>query len=164
MITILYSYQEAKTVCPDNGPDPADEEITQPGCGCQTRHGHGMNDAPELVQMHWPVSGCQNCRIGTQSRIREIKHLASTGPNLGTETEPTPPALGHNHVNQNGTLSRHWSNTGCWNWADTGSQSCSQLAGTSLLCKKKKIYIYIYIYIYIHTLSHTELQVLKHVY
>ncbi len=29
----------------------------------------------------------------------ELKHLASTGPSLGTETEPTPPALGHNHTN-----------------------------------------------------------------
>ncbi len=72
--------------------------------------------------------------IGPQSRRREMKHLASTGPNLGTETEPTPPALGqitptkmvhlastgprlgtetvqalgHNHATKNTTLSRYW--------------------------------------------------------
>ncbi len=39
-------------------------------------------------------------------------HLASTGPSLGTETEPTPPALGHNHTNQNGTLSQYWPESG----------------------------------------------------
>ncbi len=61
--------------------------------------------------------------IGPQSH-RQIKHLASTGPSLGTETEPTPTALGHNHANQNDTLSRHWSDTGYWNGANTGSQSC----------------------------------------
>ncbi len=55
------------------------EDITRPSCGCQTRHGHG---------------------IGPQSRRQEMKHLASTGPSLGTGTEPTLPELGHNHADK----------------------------------------------------------------
>ncbi len=81
-----------------------------------------------------PSPVAKTAGIGPQSRRQEMKHLASTGPSLGTETEPTPPDLGHNHSNQNGTLSRHWSDTGYWNWADTGLRSCHQelkhLAGT----------------------------------
>ncbi len=38
--------------------------------------------------------------IGPQSRQQELKHLAGTGPSLGTKTESTPPALGHNHADK----------------------------------------------------------------
>ncbi len=29
-----------------------------------------------------------------------MKHLAGTGPSLGTKTEPTPTELGHNHADK----------------------------------------------------------------
>ncbi len=58
----------------------------------------------ETLSWYWPQSGYWNWAdtngIGPQSHQREIKYLASTGPNPGTEAEPTPPALGHNHTGE----------------------------------------------------------------
>ncbi len=71
-----------------------------------------MKDATESAQIHWPESGCQNTGIGPQSHWQELKHLAGTGPSLGTKTELTPPALAHNHtdekLNTKPVLGRVW--------------------------------------------------------
>ncbi len=59
------------------------EEITRPGCGCQTRHGHGMNDAPESAQIHWPESGCQNRRHWATITPTRIETLCRYWPGSG---------------------------------------------------------------------------------
>ncbi len=48
-----------------------------------------------------PSPAAKTAGIGPQSHRRELKHLAGTGPSLGTKTELTPPALGHNHTDEN---------------------------------------------------------------
>ncbi len=48
-----------------------------------------------------PSPAVKTAGIGPQSHRQQLKHLASTGPSLGTDTEPTPPALGHNHTDNN---------------------------------------------------------------
>ncbi len=55
-----------------------------------------MNDAQNRIKYTGPSLAAKTAGIGPQSRQQEMKHLASTGPSLGTETEPTPPELGHN--------------------------------------------------------------------
>ncbi len=48
-----------------------------------------------------PSPAAKTADIGPQSRQQELKHLACTGPSLGTKTESTQPSLGHNHADKN---------------------------------------------------------------
>ncbi len=48
-----------------------------------------------------PSPAAKTAGIGPQSRRQELKHLASTGPSLGTETEQTLLELGHNNTDKN---------------------------------------------------------------